>query len=94
MVATLEILICLLAVLGLYALFVRLTVLLSEKEGYATAILAEDKTLDEILVEAELIRLRSEISASGKKTVVLLEREDEQKENALRQEGFLVYIRK
>lgn len=94
MVATLEIFVCLLAVLGLYALFVRLTVLLSGKEGYATAILAEDKSLEEIFVEAELLRLRSEISRGGKKTVVLLEREDEKKENALREEGFLVYIRR
>ncbi len=73
---------------------VRLALLLGGKEGYATAILAEDKSFEEILTEAELLRLRGEISARGKKTVVLFEREDEEKENALRSEGFLVYIRK
>ena len=92
--ATLEIFICLLAVLGLYAILVRLALLLGGRESYATAILAEDKSFEEILTEAELLRLRGEISTRGKKTVVLLEREDENKETALRKEGFLVYIRK
>lgn len=90
----LEIFVCLLAVLGLYAFLVRLALLLGGTDGYATAVLADDKSMEEILTEAELLRLRGEISANGKKIVVLLEREDEQKENALRMEGFLVYIRK
>ena len=53
-----------------------------------------DKSIEEILVEAELLRLRGEIDVSAKKTVVLLEREDPEKENALREEGILVYIRR
>ena len=88
-IEVLELCICFLAVLGLYALFVYLVILLGGGEGYRTAILAEDKSLDEIFVETELLRLRG----CGK-TVVLLEKENEEKENALRKEGFLVYVRK
>ncbi len=85
----LELCICFLAVLGLYALFVCLVLWLGGGDGYRTAILAEDKSLDEIFAESELLRLRGH-----GKTVVLLERENEEKENALRKEGFLVYVRK
>ena len=89
-----ELLVCLLAVIGVYALFLRLSVLLSGESTFAVAILGTDKSIEEILVEAELLRLRGEIDVSAKKTVVLLEREDPEKENALREEGILVYIRR
>ena len=85
----LEILISLFALLGLYALFARLVFWLGGREGYRVAILGEDKTLEEIYTESELLKLRG-----FEKTVVLLEKKNEEKENALRKEGFLVYLRK
>ena len=94
MVTVLEILVCFFAVVGIYALFVRLSVALCGKDTVKAAIAGTDKSIEEILLEAELLRLRGEIEKGFKKTVILLEREDAEKENALHKEGFLVYIRK
>ena len=89
----LEILVCLLATFGVYALFVRLAVLLKDRGSLTVAVLGTGKTLEEILLEVELLRLRGEIDPYFKKTVVLLDAADDEKENALRSEGILVYIR-
>lgn len=88
----LEILVCLLATVGVYALFVRLAVHLKGTDGLAVAVIGTGKGIEEILLEIELLRLRGEIDPICKKAVVLLEKEDAEKENALRSEGILVYI--
>ena len=76
------------AVLGLYGLFVRLVIWLGREERIG-AISAEDKSLEEIFTEVELLRLRG-----FRKTVILIEKENSEIEKALLSEGFLVYLRK
>ena len=88
LIEVLELLICLLAVLGLYGLFVRLVIWLGREERVG-AVCAEDKSLEEICIEVELLRLRG-----FKKTVILIEKENSKIEKALLSEGFLVYLRK
>ena len=90
-----EILICCLAILGVYAVFVRLLALRVPQDEVYLAIKADDMSCEEACALAAFLALRAEADNKvQKKTVILLDREDAEQANALRREGFLVYIRK
>ncbi len=94
MVALFEILVAMLAVVGVYAIFSRFAAMLTPADSYTLALDASEREVEDILIEAELLRLKNELYTKNSRTVVLLDTEDGEKENALRSEGFLVYVRK
>ena len=94
MVALFEILVAMLAVIGVYAVFSRLAAMLTPDDSYTLALYASGKDVEDILIEAELLRLKNELRQKNDRVVVLLDEEDGEKQDALRLEGFLVYVRK
>lgn len=90
-----EILLCAFATFGVYALFFRLAVMLLRRDDCVLAIKAEGKTVEEVMLLAELAAMRAEtekgISCGA---VILFDEEHESLEKALLTEGFLVYKRK
>ena len=89
------ILLCVFAVLGLYAFFSRLMVMLSPRGDVLLAIDGRKKSVDEILLclkGAEYL-LEREVRLSERPCVLLSEQEEE-KMDALRKEGVLVYALK
>ena len=90
-----EIFVCCLAVFGVYAIFVRLVAWQNPVDDVYLAIKADAMPLEEVCALAEYLRLRAELDGRvQKKTVVLLAEENAEQVDALRREGFLVYIRK
>ncbi len=86
------ILLCILAVFGLYALFSRIAVRLSPKGSYLLCVNGTDRTEEEILLLLRRARLLYEREwRILPEMAVFLEGEDENKEATLRKEGILIF---
>lgn len=91
----LAILICMLAVLGLYALFSRIAVLLLPRGVLLVSVDGRERTEEEILLLAEYARLLTERERGVAPCVsVLLNENEQEKAMTLRKEGILVYTLK
>ena len=91
----LELLVSLLAVIGVYAVLSRVVVWFTPKEKLSIAILGEEESIESICRLAENVRLYTETDAEVESLpVVILETADAQKEDVLLAEGFLVYVRR
>ena len=88
----LAILICMLAVLGLYALFSRIAVLLLPRGVLLLSVDGRERTKEEILLLVEHARLLTERERGVSPRVsVLLDENEKEKAMTLRKEGILVY---
>ncbi len=95
MIAFLEVLICCLAVVGIYAIFLRISVWLMPHENLVIAIRCDGEDPDAVLMQAQRLKLYAETDASvEKKPVALFDESAPVIENALREEGIAVYIKK
>ena len=89
----LAILICTLAVFGLYALFSRLAVFLLPRGALTIAVDGRGKTAEEILLSALHARVLLEREPRfSERVAVLLDKADEETMTALRKEGILVCV--
>ena len=89
------VIICLLAVLGLYALFSRIAVMLLPHGNFFITVDGRAHTEEEILLLAEYARLFAERDRKFFPCVsVLLDENETEKAMTLRKEGILVYIEK
>ena len=89
------VLLCVLAVFGLYALFSRIAVLLLPKGVLLLTVDGRERTEDEILLLAEYARLITERERGVSPCVsVLLNENESEKAMTLRKEGILVYTLK
>lgn len=90
-----EILLCMLATVGMYAICCRVIVWLFPRGGFTIAVRGEKLTVEETVFLAKSAPLYAETNAHFRPDpVVLLETDDPQKTDTLRKEGILVYIRK
>ncbi len=89
----LAVLFCVLSVLGLYALFSRIAVMLLPRGELLLTVDGRERTEEDILLLTEYARLLLEREGrlSGYVSVILSENEQE-KAMTLRKEGILVYI--
>ena len=95
MYEALAILVCALAVIGAYALFSRLSILLLPRGSILLSVDGRGHTAEEILLLAEYARLLAERERGVSPHVSVLLNEDEfEKEMTLRKEGILVYTLK
>ena len=91
----LAILLCALAVFGLYALFSRIALALLPRGVLSLSIDGRDRSVDEILILTENARRFAERARGVALTVSVLLNENEQKKAmTLRKEGILVYTLK
>ena len=89
------ILLCALAVLGLYAVLSRLSVMLLPRGELLLSLDGRDRTVEEILLLAEHARLLLEREGRLSPHVSVLLNENElEKAMTLRKEGILVYVLK
>lgn len=87
------ILLCALAVFGLYAIFSRLAVMLLPRGELLLSVDGRDRTEEEILVLAEQARFLLEQEGRLFSCVsVLLNENEQEKAMSLRKEGILVYM--
>ena len=87
----LAILVCFLAVFGLYALFSRLAVWLLPRGAFSLTVCGDGKTVEEILCDVRFARLLLEREGRlSEPVLVLLDGTDKEKTNALRKEGILI----
>lgn len=87
--------ICLLAVLGLYAVFSRIAVMLLPRGSFLITVDGRSRTEEEILLLAEYARLLAEREKSLSPCVsVMLDENETEKAIALRKEGILIYTLK
>ncbi len=90
-----SVMLCVLSVFGLYAIFARLAAMLLPKNAFFLAVDGTGLAKDEILLLVQSARLVAERQRfTAKKVVVVLAAPDNEKEEALRKEGILVYTRK
>ena len=95
MTELLELFVCFMAFIGLYALFSRLVVWLTPRKPLMLAVRAENMSAEELLeVSRYARRLAEEDGEIREEIAVLFDKPDLEKENALLSEGFLVYERK
>ena len=88
------ILLCVLAVFGLYALFARVAVMLLPRGAFMISVDGRDRTVEDILLLTERARLLSERERGFSLDVsVLLDEDQQEKAMTLRKEGILVYTR-
>ena len=89
----LAILFCLLSVLGLYAVFSRIAIMLLPRGALLLTVDGRERTEEDILLMTEYARLLLEREGrlSSRVSVILSENEQE-KAMTLRKEGILVYI--
>ena len=88
------ILLCVLAVFGLYALFARVAVMLLPRGAFMISVDGRDRTVEDILLLTERARLLSERERGFSPDVsVLLDEDQQEKAMTLRKEGILVYTR-
>ncbi|MBQ9736646.1 MAG: hypothetical protein IJV96_07680 [Clostridia bacterium] len=86
-------LLCLLAVFGLYAILSRVAVWLLPREECLLALDGENATAEELIARARCLTLYAERSrVFDGRIAVFLKTEDEHKRQTLRKEGILVYI--
>ena len=91
----LAILVCALAVIGAYALFSRLSILLLPRGSILLSVDGREHTAEEILLLTEYARLLAERERGVSPRVSVLLNEDEiEKTMTLRKEGILVYTLK
>ena len=90
-----ELLVCFLAIAGLYALFLRLAVWLTPRDGIVLAIRYDGEDIAYLLALAHRIRFSVDLDKyAALPPAVLMEESDPIVENALREEGVSVYIKK
>lgn len=88
----LALLLCLLAVFGLYAIFSRIAVSLMPREVCILTLDGEAFTAEELIARARCLTLYAERSRIfDGRVAVILKTEDEHKRRTLREEGILVY---
>ena len=89
----LALLLCLLAVFGLYALFSRIAVALMPRAACMLTLDGEGVTAEELIARARCLTLYAERSRIfDGRIAVILQTEDAHKRETLRKEGILVYI--
>ncbi len=90
-----ELAVCFLAIIGVYAIFLRVAVWLMPRENLVIAIRCERESAETVIAQAQRLALYTETDVSvDRRPVALLEKEDANMENALREEGLAIYIRK
>ncbi len=90
-----ELAVCFLAIIGVYAIFLRIAVWLMPRENLAIAIRCENESAETVIAQAQRLALYTETDVSvDRRPVALLEAENLNVENALREEGIAIYIRK
>ena len=95
MMEFLSVLVCLLSVFGLYAVFVRLAAMLLPKNAFFLAVDGTGASREEILLMVQNARLIAERQRNiAQRVIVILAEADNEKREALRKEGILVYTHK
>ncbi len=90
-----EILVCCLAIVGIYAIFLRISVWLMPHENLVIAIRCDGMDADTLLAQAQRLKLYAESDAAvEQKPVALLDESSPMIEHALREEGIAVYIKR
>lgn len=88
------VLLCVLAVFGLYALFARVAFMLLPRGTFMISVDGRERTVEDILLLTERARLLSERERGFSLDVsVLLDEDQQEKAMTLRKEGILVYTR-
>lgn len=88
------VLLCVLAVFGLYALFARVAFMLLPRGIFMISVDGRERTVEDILLLTERARLLSERERGFSLDVsVLLDEDQQEKAMTLRKEGILVYTR-